>query len=141
MEQMTSNKKRMNHKITTTILLGLLIAVMLFHLAIIVKLIPYDIAWSGRLRNDSEMYAFETISIGINLFLTLVILMKSNYLKFQFKEKTTDSILWFFLALFILNTLGNLVAKTIFEKAFAVITLVFALLILKILKPNTQTKL
>jgi membrane protease YdiL (CAAX protease family) len=117
-------------------LLGLLVAVILFHIAVIAKAIPYNIAWGGRLENDQEMYVFEAISILINLFLGLVLLMKASYIKFRFKKKAIDVILWIFLALFVLNTVGNLFAKTNFEQSFAVLTFVFAILILMILKPG-----
>src|SRR5688500_16602038 len=105
----------MNFKISINILLGLLIAVILFHIAIIIKLIPYDIAWGGRLRNDSEMYVFETFSILINLFFGFILLIKGDYINFRFTRKIIDPILWAFLGLFVLNTFGNLFAKTSFE--------------------------
>ena len=124
----------MKYKTSINILLGLLIAVILFHISVIVKVVPYDMAWGGRLQNDSEMYIFESISILINLFLGLVLLMKGDYLKFRFKNKTIDIILWMFLALFVLNSVGNLFAKTNLEKSFAVLTFVFAILIWTILK-------
>lgn len=129
-------KNKMSYKTSINIFLVLLIAVILFHLAIIAKVIPYDIAWGGRLQNDSEMYVFETISILINIFLGFILLMKGNYIKFQFKKKTIDIILWIFLALFVLNTIGNIFAKTTFEKLFAVLTFISAILIWKILKPK-----
>ena len=124
----------MKFKTSIPILLGLLVAVILFHIAIFVKAIPYSIAWGGRLQNDQEMYVFEAISILINLFLGFVLLMKVSYINFRFREKTTNIILWIFLVLFVLNTIGNLFAKTNFEKSFAVLTLVFAILIRRILK-------
>lgn len=126
----------MKYKASINILLGLLVAVILFHIAVIAKVIPYNIAWGGRLQNDREMYVFEAISILINLFLGLVLLMKVSYIKFRFKNKAINIILWIFLALFVLNTVGNLFAKTNFEKSFAVLTFVFAVLILMILKPR-----
>jgi hypothetical protein len=43
---------------------GLLVILILFHLSIIAKIIPYNITWGGRLTNDTEMYVFETISIS-----------------------------------------------------------------------------
>ena len=55
--------------------LGLLLAVILFHICIILKIIPYNIAWGGRLTNDAEMYVFETISILINIFLSIILLI------------------------------------------------------------------
>lgn len=116
------------------IFLGLLIAVITFHLFIILKIIPYEIAWGGRLENDSEMYVFETLSILINLFLGFVLLMKGGYIKPFLRDKTINVILWIFLVIFVLNTLGNLFAKTNFEKLFSILTFVISVLIWKILK-------
>lgn len=124
----------MKYKTAINIFLGLLVAVITFHLCLIVKIIPYEIAWGGRIQNDSEMYAFETISILINLFLGLVLLMKGGYTKFHFKEKSINIILWIFLGLFVLNTIGNLFAKTKFEISLAVLTFVSAIFIWTILK-------
>ncbi|GAL87280.1 hypothetical protein CHU_2401 [Sporocytophaga myxococcoides] len=98
------------------------------------KVIPYDIAWGGRLKSDSEMYVFETISILVNLFLGLVILIKGDYIRTSFNKKVIDIILWAFIVNFILNTIGNLFAKTILEKSFAVLTLGSAILIWTILR-------
>ena len=116
------------------IFLGLLFLVILFHICIITKIIPYNIAWGGRLTNDTEMYVFETISILINIFLSWILLMKSNLSKFKFSDKTVQIILWIFFALFILNTIGNIFAKTNFEKFFAVLTGLSAILIWNIVK-------
>ena len=102
------------------IFLGLLTAVILFHICIIAKIIPYDITWGGRLKNDTEMYVFETISIFINVFLTWILLMEGNFIEFKFSSKTIHIILWVFFGLFVLNTIGNIFAKTNFEKLFAV---------------------
>ena len=114
-------------------MLGLLLTVTLFHFCIIAKIIPYNIAWGGRLQSDTEMYLFETVSILINLFLAGVLLMKGNYIKFQLREKSINMVLWTYLVIFILNTVGNVFAKTSFEKFFAVVTLLFAFLIWNIL--------
>ena len=80
------------------------------------------------------MYVFETFSLVVNLFLMLVLLMKANYVKRFFAVKAINIILWIFVVLFALNTLGNLLAKTTLEKLFAVITLLFSILIALILK-------
>ena len=126
----------MNHKTTIQIMLGLISMVIVFHFCILVKIIPYNIAWGGRITNDTEMYVFETISIVINLFLGFILLMKGNYIAFRFKEKTVNIVLWIFLVIFMLNTVGNIFAKTNFEKFFAFLTLLFAFLIWKILRKN-----
>ena len=111
------------------IVLGIISAVTIFHFCIILKVIPYNITWGGRLKNDSEMYIFEAFSIIINLFLMLVLLMKGGYLKFKFSEKVINVILWIFVIIFLLNTVGNVFAKTDFEKIFTGLTLLLAVLI------------
>lgn len=130
----------MNINIQIKILIGLLFSVILFHICIIVKIIPYNIAWGGRLTNDNEMYVFESISILINLFLSWLLLMKGEFVEFKFPNKTVNLILWIFFALFILNTVGNLFAKTNFEKLFALLTGLSAILIWNILKHKKTTK-
>lgn len=120
------------------ILVGLLFAVILFHFCIITKIVPYDITWGGRLTNDSEMYVFETISILINTLLSWVLLMKGNFVTYKFPNQVVHVILWIFFALFILNTIGNIFAKTLFEKQFAFLTGFFSILLLIILKRTTK---
>ena len=118
------------------ILTGLLFAVILFHLCIVAKLIPYNIAWGGRLEKDTQMYVFEAISILINVFLIIVLYLKNKSLNNRFSPKILNIILRIFFFLFLLNTIGNLFAKTNFEKYFAGLTFIFALLIWVILRPN-----
>ncbi len=100
-----------------------------FHGCILLKIIPYDITWGGRLQNDQEMYVFETASIAINLFLIWILLMKGDFVKFKFPIKVIHAILWIFVVVFTLNTVGNIFAKTLFEKAFTLLTLGSALAI------------
>lgn len=119
--------------------LGLLLAVIVFHLCIIFKVIPYHIAWGGRLTNDADMYIFETISILINCFLSIILMMKGNMVRYKFSDKAINIILWVFFGIFILNTIGNLFAKTMFEKFFTLITGLSAILIWNILvRKNTM---
>jgi len=119
----------MKYKISIKILLALLISVILFHMSVIAKVVPYDIAWGGRLTNDTEMYIFETLSILINLFLATILLMKGDFIKYKFSNKVVNLILWIFFVIFILNTIGNIFAQTFFEKFFAILTGFSAILI------------
>lgn len=119
-------------KTTIKILTSLLVLVIFFHILILLKIIPYSIAWGGRLKTDQEMYAFESVSIVINLLLIFILSLKAKHLKI----KIIDITLWIFFVLFSLNTFGNLLAKTTFEKSFSVITLLFAVLLFKILRKS-----
>ena len=129
----------MNINTQIKIFLGLLFSVIIFHICIIMKIIPYNIAWGGRLTNDNEMYVFESISILINLFLSWVLLMKGEFVQFKFHTKKVNRFLWIFFGLFILNTVGNIFAKTNFEKLFALLTGLSAILIWNILKHKKTT--
>lgn len=106
----------------------------LFHISILLKIIPYDITWGGRLNNDAEMYAFESFSLAVNLFLGFILLIRGQHIKALIPAKVVKVILWLFLVLFALNTIGNLVAETTFEKFFAALTFLFCFLIGVILR-------
>jgi VIT1/CCC1 family predicted Fe2+/Mn2+ transporter len=93
---------------------ALLSLVIAFHLTILTQLIPYTIVWAGKLKTVDEMYVFEAISISINLFLIITLLQKGNYIKRRFTDKILNIILWLFLALFIVNSFGNLFAESAF---------------------------
>lgn len=121
-----------SHAINT--MLVFITAVILFHVCIVVGLIPYEITWGGRIQNDTEMYVFEAFSIAVNILLGVLLLMKGGYIRYFISQRVVHILLWIFLVLFILNTFGNLVAKTNFEKSFAALTLLFAVLIGYILK-------
>ena len=130
----------MDKRIAIKIMLWLVVAITIFHMAILFKLIPYEITWGGRLKSDYEMYVFESISLAINFFLGFVLLIKGEYVKQILPLKMVNIVLWAFLVLFILNTIGNLVAKTDFEKYFAIITLSFSILIWITLKKQKVLK-
>lgn len=117
------------HKNIIKILTGLLVLVIAFHFLILFKIIPFNIAWGGRLKSEQEMYEFESISIILNLFLIWILSLKAK----NSKHKFVDITLWVFFVIFSLNTIGNLFADTNFEKYFSFLTLIFAILLLKIL--------
>jgi hypothetical protein len=123
-----------NNKNTIRLLVGLISLVIIFHILVLVKIVPFGIAWGGRLKSAKEMYVFESISTALNLFLIWILLLKSK----NVKSKLIDFTLWIFFVVFSLNTIGNLVAHTNLEKCFSILTLIFALLLLKILTKRKQ---
>lgn len=123
------------------ILLILIAFTLIFHLCFLFKIIPYNIAWGGRLKTDNEMYVFESLSIMVNLFLGRVILMKGDYIKKRYSEENINIILKVFMVIFILNTIGNLLAITNFEKLFSIVTAGLAFLIWKAMRIRPETHL
>ncbi|WP_373523686.1 hypothetical protein [Aquiflexum sp.] len=120
------------------ILIGITVSALILHFLILLKIIPYGIAWGGRLTTDQEMYTFETLSIIISLFFIYVLAQKGKFVKAIFSDKTLSVILWIFFGLFVLNTIGNVFAETTFEKWFAVVTLLNVLLLWRINMPITM---
>ncbi len=122
-------------------MLGLLTAVIIFHIFILAGIVPYEIVWAGKLQSVQEMYVFEAISISINAILITVLLLKGNFIKLSVPAKLLDGVLWFFVAVFALNTVGNLMAETLFEKAFFTpLTFLSAVLIWIIVRKNPDGK-
>ena len=126
----------MNRNKYINILIVISVLATVFHLLILIKLIPFEITWGGRLKSVEEMYVFESLSILINSFFVFVLLQKAEYVRYYFGRKAVSVILWIFFVIFVLNTIGNVFAKTFFEKIFSIITLISATLIWLINKPS-----
>ena len=106
-----------------------------FHIAITISIIfldiiPVDYLWGGQLKTKGELFIFELISILIQTICLLYVLLYKKY----FSEKTTGKIIaWILFIIFSLNTVGNILAKTLFEKIiFTPVTLCLSLLMLRI---------
>ncbi len=124
----------MNKQIAIKTMIVILSLIVLFHFLILLKIIPYSITWGGKLKNDSEMIVFESISIVINTMLMITLMIKGRFINYQINHKIINGILWFFLVVFSLNTIGNLFANTSIEKLFSILTLLFVCLLWVILK-------
>lgn len=127
--------------INTLLLISALVTV--FHALILLRVIPFEITWGGKLKTVEEMYVFETLSIGVNVFFIFILLQKGEYMRYVMGRKTVNIILWVFFGVFALNSIGNLFAETNFEKGFTLLTLLSAVLIWRIQKtgaaPNPKS--
>lgn len=75
------------------------------------------------------MLIFEGVSVGLNLLMALVIASHAGYLPVSFNKSISRILIWFMAGLFLLNTIGNLMAVDPKEKfIFTPLTLVLALL-------------
>ncbi len=120
--------KRINFTLAVHTMLAITVCISIFHLLVLSGMVPYDIVWGGRLKNETQMYRFEIVSLSINLLLLAVTLIKAGYLKSRISRRIINSFLWIFAVLFTLNTLGNLMSANIFETIiFTPLTLLSAL--------------
>ena len=121
--------KRINMKIAANAMIILNLCLVIFHILIMVRIIPYNIVWGGRLENVSQMYVFETASLTINLAIIAVIGIKIGYIKPYISKKVVNIILWGLVILFSLNTVGNIVSTNSLEAImFTPITIIAAIL-------------
>lgn len=97
------------------IMMGLLSCVVVFHLLVLSGIVPYNIVWGGRLESAMQMYAFELVSLTINLVIIAIVGMKGGYIKPYLPDKLVTFLLWVFVILFALNTVGNLFAESKLE--------------------------
>lgn len=106
----------MTQKYAVNIMIGLLILIILFHISVVIQMVPYSIVWAGKLKTLEDMYIFESVSIGINVLLIIILSLKINYIKNSISPKIMNGILWVFFVIFALNTIGNLFASSLVER-------------------------
>jgi hypothetical protein len=113
----------------------LLSVVTLFHILVMVGVIPFAYIWGGKLTSKEEMLAFESVSVLINLFMIVVILLKGNFITNNLPVKWLNVIIWIFVIVFSLNTIGNLFAESSLEMIVGgALTFISALLCFRIVK-------
>ncbi len=117
-------------------------AVLVFHALVIAGIIPFGIVWGGRLHNTREMLQFESVSFATNVVLMLVIVLKRGNRWPFVSRKLLNAILWLFVVLFSLNTVGNLLAKATLETiVFTPLTFISAIFCARLaLPPNSAAK-
>jgi hypothetical protein len=113
------------------IILGLLI---IFHILIVVGIVPYNIVWAGKIKSKKELLLMESISLFISVMAMIIVGSKTKNLIFIEDPTIVNIGMWILLALFIFNTIGNLTAKSPIEKyGFGTLTILISFLVLRIL--------
>jgi len=120
----------------------ILSAVILFHFLVVAGIIPSDIVWGGNTANKSELYTMEAVSIALNCFMLSVILVYAGIIKLAVNRKIIIGFIWIMFLLFLLNTVGNLLAKNSLETyIFTPVTFILSIFCLRIATAElTRTK-
>ncbi|HEY5327191.1 MAG TPA: hypothetical protein VIJ27_09330 [Mucilaginibacter sp.] len=114
-------------------LLTILSLFILFHLLVILKVIPFGVVWGGTMKNQSQMLTFETVSVIINILMLAVVAVKASVLKMNINYVIIQVILWIMFGLFLMNTIGNLFSNNHFEKlVFTPVTLILSIFSLRV---------
>lgn len=115
-------------------ILGVLI---LFHIAILMGIllfndVPIEFLWGGKVNTEAQLLNFEIVSLLTSVIFIILLLIRSKWLNLPKLMGVTRIALWVVFAIFLLNTIGNVLAATFFEKMFAIVSGVLAFLFLRI---------
>lgn len=107
-----------------------------FHLSIILGIVLFDFApveylWGGKMKSAEELLVFEFVSLITMTICLLVVLVRTQKIKLPKLLKLSRVLLWVLTLIFILNTVGNLLAESSFEKFFSIATLLLAFVSLR----------
>lgn len=97
-----------------------------FHIAILLDLLPSNWVWGGKLKSSEMVFLMELVALTITVILICLVLMKNKILKPFFSEMLLKRFLLFFSIYFFLNTIANTLAETNFERVQSIITLYLA---------------
>lgn len=114
-------------------LLTILFLFVIFHLLVMLRIIPFETVWGGRLKDQSQMLTFETVSMIINLIMLATVGIKAEFLKVNINRIIIQIALWIMFCLFLINTIGNFFSNNEFEKLlFTPLTFILSIFSLRI---------
>ncbi len=117
----------------------ILVFVTIFNFSVMLNLVPYDIVWGGRLTSKEEMIRFELVSILLNIFSGLLVMIKAGYLMPRMRRRV-NVIIWILPLLNFLGILGNAASKSDTERAmFLPVAIVMFILTLRIALEKTDS--
>ena len=109
----------------------------LFHLLVLIGLVPDTVVWGGRITQRQKLIIMETVSLITIILVGAISFIHGRMISTGNGTMVLRIVVWGFAALFLLNTMGNIFAKTAFERfAFTPVTarLTFLTLRLALLK-------
>ena len=126
-------KKLISVKLAGNISIVLMVLLIIFHILIMIRIVPYDIVWGGQIKDDVSLMKFEIFALVISFLFLVIVLVKIDYLKFRKFRKITNIAVWIIFVFFLLNTVGNLALGVTLEKLiFTPITIILSVLIFRL---------
>ena len=133
---------RISFPLAARVNIGIFGCLILFHLGIVAGImlfnyVPTDFLWGGRIQSKEQFILFEGISLVVQATCLLLTLIRAEYLRLERLANIARGSMWILFAIFALNTVGNVLAKSTFEKAFTVVTIILALFSLRLAVENS----
>ena len=107
-----------------------------FHLVVVVGILAFDhepvyLLWGGRVE-PGQLLKFELFALIVNAACIGLVLLASGRIGSGTAQRIGRWLMWPLVVLFILNTVGNLLATSWFERIMAAVTVLLALLCLRL---------
>jgi hypothetical protein len=120
--------KLISAKLAGNLLLGSLGLLAVFHVCVLLRVIPADIVWGGAIQNSTtSLFLLETISLVVTLLFAVIISAKAGYIKALRFQSAVNIGAWVVFALLLLSMVANFASGVAFENLiFAPITVVLA---------------
>src|ERR1041385_1568315 len=119
--------KLISAKWAGNLLLAALGLLAVFHILVLLTVVPANIVWGGAIQSSASLFTLEMIALIITLGLAAIIAAKAGYIG-SMRFKTAINIgTWFVFAMLLLSLLGNLASAVAVENLlFAPIIVVLA---------------
>jgi hypothetical protein len=127
-------KKLISVKLAGMILLVLFGILVVFHILILLDLLPSGMVWGGQAGNSpNSLRTLEIVSLALTILFASVVAVKVGWVKVGRSAKAVNIFLWIIFAYLLLNTAGNLASSSLAEKLiFTPLTTIAALLVLRL---------
>ena len=121
--------KLISTKLAGNLLLGSLGLLAVFHILVLLRVLPADIVWGGAIQNSTtSLFPLEMISLLVTLLLAVVIAAKAGYIKPSRFQAVVNIGVWVVFAILLLSMVGNFASGVVFENLiFAPIAVVLAI--------------
>lgn len=118
-----------SERLAVNSLLWIFSLVIVFHLLVLARIIPFEIVWGGRLKDVDQMIAFEVISLLLNIIMFTMVGLYAGLLKIRVNKWVITAALWMMVVLFFINTVGNIFSSNLTEKIiFTPVTVILCFL-------------
>jgi len=116
------------------VMLAIILSIMsVFHLLVILGVIPFGMIWGGQMKQRGQIILPELFSLCFTLIMLLIVFTRAGWNRLNIPPQITRIAFWTMFGIFILNTLGNLSSVNLFEKlVFAPLTAILSLLCLRL---------
>ena len=81
-------KKLISAKLAGNTLLIFLALLEVFHVLVLLKIVPFEIIWGGQIKDASSLVVFEGFAFILTLLFAIIIAIKIDYIKVKSLEKT-----------------------------------------------------